>query len=316
MPDTNTVSPLRFKDYLEYAGFIMVVGLLKILPLCLAVRVGRILAIAFCFASHRSSGFISAQMKECFGSSYSEAEYRTLVDRFYTHLGCLFAECVRLNRINRNNVDKIVDWGDFIDVTGELVEKYQKGVFFATGHIGNWEFTGAASGIKGVLAGSVARPQDNPLIDRLVKEVRENSGQKIWDKDGAIIKLLQAIKHKKSVGILVDQDAGEQGLRVPFLGRNSSTNTAIAEIAIRRGIPIVPAAMVRIDETPMRFKIVYGRPIIPDTSNCSQEEVYQIMNQVNQELSKIITDYPQQWLWIHKRWKTPNPSDTRRYKRL
>ena len=315
MSDKGEDLALKFQDYLEYAAFILIAGLLRIMPLSLAVWLGRVLAWLFCRFSSRSTEFIKLQMRECFGDRYTEKEYKRLVSKFYTHFGCLFAECVRLDKINQSNIDKIVDWGDFVDVVDDLIETSNKGVFFATGHIGNWEFTGSACCVKGFLAGAIARPLDNPLLERLIKGVRESSGLKIWNKDGAIVKLLKAIKHKKSVGVLIDQDGGEQGLQVPFLGRNSSTNTAIAEMSIRKGIPILPSAIVRVQGKPMQFKIVYGQPIIPQSSDTSQSEVFKIMNQVNLELSRIISENPEQWLWIHKRWKTPNPSDTRRYKR-
>ncbi len=310
----NNISP-TFKDYFEYAAFIMGSGFLRILPLFISAKLGKFFAKIFCLFSGRSSKFIKYQMKECFGNKYSDREYDVLVDKFYNHFGCLCAEAVRIKTMNVNNIDEIVYWGDTVDIINNLVEESGKGVFFATGHIGNWEFTGAASALKGFLGGSVARPLDNPLLNKLIKDVRESSGQVIWDKDGAIVKMLQAIKRKKSVGVLIDQDAGEQGLKVPFLGRSSSTNTAVSEMAIRLNVPILPCAMVRDGTKPMKFKVVLGIPVIPESKENSQEEVYKITEKVNNELSKIISENPEQWLWIHKRWKTPNPSDGRRYSR-
>lgn len=315
MADTgDNISP-TFKDYFEYSAFFLGSGFLRVMPLFISAKLGKFFAKVFCVASGRSSKFIKYQMKECFGEKYSDKEYDVLVDRFYTHFGNLCAEAVRIKTLNIDNIDNIVSWGDTADVINNMVEESGKGLFLATGHIGNWEFTGAASALKGFLAGSIARPLDNPLLNKLIKDVRESSGQVIWDKDGAIIKLLQAIKRKKSVGVLIDQDAGEQGLKVPFLGRSASTNTAVSEMAIRLKVPILPCAIVRDGLKPMKFKVMLGAPVIPESKDNSQEEVYKITEKVNNELSKIILENPEQWLWIHKRWKTPNPSDGRRYTR-
>lgn len=304
-----------FKEYLEYSAFISVAGLLRIMPLSVSVIIGKYIAKLFCAVSGRPAKFIKYQMKECFGSEYSENEYAELVEKFYKHFGCLLAETVRLKTLSKDNVDQIADFNGIVEVLDSLIAQYGKGVFLATGHIGNWEFTGAAAAVKGFLAGSIARPQNNLLIDRMIKENRQYSGQEIWDKDGAVLRLFQAIRRKKNVGVLIDQDAGEQGLKVPFLGRSSSTNTAVTEMAIRLGAPILPCAMLRVDGTPMKFRVMFGTPVIPESKDSSQQEVYKITEKVNAELSKIIAINPEQWLWIHKRWKTPNPSDTRRYSR-
>ncbi len=301
----------RILIYLEYAVFMAVAGILRFLPLPIAVKVGKLIARVFCIASKRSSKFIEYQMKACFGDKYSDLEYHELVDKFYTHFGCLLAEAVRLKTVSND----MIDWNGLDDVVAELTETYGKGVFFATGHIGNWELTGALGAKNGILAGAIARPLDNPLINAKLNEFRTFSGQKIWEKDGAMLKLIRAIKNKKSVGVLVDQDAGEQGIRVSFLGRPASTTISVAEMAIRLGVPIFPSAVVRDGNNPMKFKGVFGEPIIPLTNKKLEGEVFRLTERMNEELSKIISDYPEQWLWIHKRWKTPNPIDRRRLRR-
>lgn len=301
--------------YLEYAVFMAIAGILRILPIFVAVRLGKLIAWAFCLASRRSGKFIEYQMRECFGARFTDEEYHKLVDKFYTHFGCFLAESVRMKVLNKCNIDDFVEWGGFYKEVEDIIAKSGTGVFFVTGHIGNWEFTGAAGAVKGLLAGSIARPLDNQLINKKVTEYREQSGQEIWDKDGAVLKLLRAIKKKQSVGVLVDQDAGEQGLSVPFLGRPASTNVAIAEMSIRLGAPIIPTALVRVDGRPMKFKLVMGDVVIPSTNKKEPNEVYRVMEAVNAELSKIISSYPEQWLWIHKRWKTPNPTDRKRFRR-
>ena len=315
MPDNKIDTDLQFKHYIGYAGVIIIGGLLRILPFCVAAQMGRIIVRLYCYFSGRSSTYIQSQMRECFGDKYTEKEYNVLVSQFYTHLGKLCAEFVRLRKANKDNIDQYVDWGDFIGIVNKLIAENSTGVIFATGHIGNWEFTGSACHLKGILEGAIARPLDNPLLDELVKRERESSGLKIWDKDGALIKALRSLKDKKSIGVLIDQDGGEQGMQVPFLGRKSSTDVRIAKMSITRGVPIIPSAIIRVPGKSMKFRLVYGKPIIPENNPLSLKEMYRIIEQMNLGLSAIVAEYPEQWLWTHKRWKTPNPSDKRLYRK-
>ena len=297
----------------EYAVLIIVISVLKILPFCAEKKIGKLVAKFFCFIIKRDAKFIKYQMRACFHDKYSNLEYNELADKFYTHFGYLIAETVRLKTIASKEIDDVVDWNGLDEITKSLTEEYGKGVLFATGHIGNWELTGALGAKKGIIFGSIARPLNNLLINKKINEYRTYSGQKIWDKSGALLMLVKHLKRKMSVGILIDQDGGEQGLRVPFLGRPSSTNISIAELAIRFNVPIIPTAVVRSSYNPLQFKAIYGKPIISKKKEISKKEVYRILEEVNNELSDIIYAYPEQWLWIHKRWKTPNPSDNRKF---
>ncbi len=303
----NMSNQNSFLTYLQ-AGAICATGLtLRMMPFPLAALAGTGVAYVYAGLSRRSPKFVECQMRATFGDRYSAAEYRALARDFFRHLGRLVAEGVRLRQLTAENIDEYVDWGPRFPALQQLLRESPVGCFFTTGHIGNWEFTGAACALKGLLVGSIARPLDNPLIDRLVNRYRENSGQRIWTKKGALTNILRAIRKKESIGILVDQDAGNDGVRVPFLGRPASTVTAIADLAIRTGAPIVPSAIQRTAGT-MRFRANIGEFIIPDKKADPAQERLRILTALNAELSKIIESAPEQWLWSHRRWKTPNPA--------
>lgn len=293
--------------YLEAGAFLGAALMLRILPLPAASWGGSLVARFFSRLSQRSPAFVERQMRATFGGRYNDREYRELVGKFFRHMGCLLAEGVRMRTLTRENINGYVDWSPRIGAVKQLLRESPTGAFFATGHIGNWEFTGTAAVLTDLLVGSVARPLDNPLINDIVNANRERSGQKIWSKRGALTNILRAIRKKESVGILVDQDAGEEGISVPFLGRPASTIPALADLAIRTGAPIIPSALQRTDR-PMRFRANFGEFIFPDKSADPKTERLRILNRLNEELSKIIEAAPEQWLWTHRRWKTPNPS--------
>lgn len=292
--------------YLQAGAFLATGLALRALPFSLAALAGTGVAYVFAELSRRSPAFVEGQMRETFGERFSDSEYRQLTKKFFRHLGCLAAEGVRLRTLNRKNIDELIDWGPRFKLLLELQKDAPVGCFLTTGHIGNWEFTGAACALKGLLTGSIARPLDNPLIDKILNSYRCSSGQKIWTKQGALTNILRTIRKKESIGILVDQDAGNDGVRIPFLGRPASTITAIADLAIRTGAPIVPSAIQR-TERPLHFRANIGEFIIPDRNADPASERLRILTLLNQELSKIIEDAPEQWLWTHRRWKTPNP---------
>lgn len=294
--------------YIEAAAVFLAGITLKILPLPLAVVVGTFVARIIGLLSHRSIGFVMGQMRATFGSRYTEAEYRKMAHDFFRHMGCMLAESVRLKSLTKDNIHDYIDFGDWIERVQGIVAGAGTGVFMTTGHIGNWEFTGAAGALVGVISGSIARPLDNPLVNDMITSYREHSGQRIWSKYGAVTKVLRAIKRGESVGILIDQDAGPEGISVPFLGRPASTVSTIADLAIRTGAPLVPVAIQRAGDQPMKFRLNVGEEIYPDRSADPETERVRILTRLNEELSRIIEAEPVQWLWTHRRWKTPNAS--------
>lgn len=292
--------------YIEAAAVFIAGITLKILPLPLAVVAGTFVARLIGLLSHRSIGFVVGQMRATFGSRYSDAQYRKMAHDFFRHMGCMLAESVRLKSLTKENIYDYVDFGDGLERVRQIVANSGCGVFMTTGHIGNWEIIGAAGALTGVISGSIARPLDNPLVNDMITSYREHSGQKIWSKRGAVTNILRAIKKGESIGILIDQDAGPEGISVPFLGRPASTVTTIADLSIRTGAPLVPVAVQRVGGQPMKFHLNVGEVVYPDQAAEPEGERVRILTRLNEELSRMIEAEPVQWLWTHRRWKTPN----------
>lgn len=293
--------------YLEAGALVSFGGLLRALPLSVSARVGEVIARVFGKVSYRPQSFVEAQMRATFGARFDDKQYTQMSAGFFRHIGCLLAEGVRLKTLTPESVEKYVCWSDELFELLDPLKDSNLGTFMTTGHIGNWEFTGAACAIRGLLVASIARPLDNPVIDRIVESYREFSGQKIWVKQGALTNMLRAVKKGQSVGILVDQDAGEAGLQIPFLGRASSTVPAVADLSMRTGAPVFPGAIQRVGNKPMQFRANFRELIFPDSKADATEERLRILTAMNESLSSIIMDAPEQWLWTHRRWKTPNP---------
>lgn len=272
------------------------------LPLGAAAALGRFLGRAYCRIDSRHRELSVTQMMNAYAGEISEEEARALTRAMYIHLGTMLAEFVRIPKLTKENIDRYVDWGNCLEKLKEVLAE-GKGAILASGHIGNWEVSGAAFALKGINSGAVARPLDNPLLNTYVKRIRQHSGQKIWDKVGAVRRIVRVLKNRGGFGILVDQDAGQRGLFVPFFALEASTIPTHVDLALMDGAPIVTIGIHRVGR-PMCFKVKMGPVRRPDPEAEKETERRRLLCLVNKDLEDIIRESPSQWLWIHRRWKT------------
>jgi KDO2-lipid IV(A) lauroyltransferase len=181
-------------------------------------------------------------------------------------------------------------------------------VVFVTGHVGLWEMCGLGYTAHGYRLYSIARPLDNERINSLVDGVRERFGQRILAKRGALVAALRALREGISVGMLLDQDAGKHGVFVPLFGRPASTLPTAAEIALRSGARLVCSATWR-DESAGVHRLRLGRIITVSRWKGPRDEHYdaevrRITAEYTAEIEAAVREHPEQWLWLHRRWKT------------
>lgn len=183
-----------------------------------------------------------------------------------------------------------------------------RGAVFATAHLGSWEMTGAGVALHGYPLVSVARPIENPLIDRLLVSFRERRGQRIITKRGAVREMARTLREGGYLGILVDQNAGRRGVFVPFFGRLASTTAAPATLALRFRAPLIPAWQRRLPGG--RHDIRVEAPIpFPDTGD-RDEDVLRMTAALTARVEEWVRREPGQWLWGHRRWKTRPPGES------
>ncbi len=297
-------APRLWSEYLLVSSLAFV---LRALPLRLAAALGRVLGIVYYGVDRRHRTGATARIRDAYGPGLPDTEVSRIVKDMYRHFGIMMAEFVRIPTLNAGNLDWHVDWNG-IDREVEGIMAEGKGLIMVTGHIGNWEMAGASFAIKGYSAGAVARPLDNAFLDRAVREIRESSGQQIWDKIGALRRAARVLKAGRGFGILVDQDAGRQGVFVPFFGIQASTIPTPADLALSRGCPIMTIAIQRL--SPMRFIFHHGRVLRPDPSADREDERLRLLRAINEDLEAIIRQAPEQWIWNHRRWKTRPPAAT------
>ncbi len=183
-----------------------------------------------------------------------------------------------------------------------LLLEQHSGVILLTGHFGNWEVVGYTMATLGFPVVAVARNLDNPYVNRHVLGIRENTGMTIVDKDGATGSVQEVLDHRGVVGFIADQDAGRKGAFVDFFGRKASTYKIIALMAMEYNVPVVIGYGRRLDEG-FRFEIGPERIILPHEWQGKDDPVQWITQEYTLALEQIVRRAPEQYLWVHRRWK-------------
>lgn len=232
----------------------------------------------------------------------SERERRRILRRVFTGLGRQMAEFARFPKYTRENLHEVAIYEGFEAL--EEARRQGKGVLFLTGHLGAWEVGSFAHSLYGHPIKIVVRDLDNPLVDALVKRYRTRHGNETIDNREFLRGLLGAMREGETVGILMDTNmTPPQGVFVDFFGMPAATASGMARVALKTGAAVVPA-YTRWDGELQRYRIVFepaltlARTADPEADTVANTALF------TKTLEKIIRKHPDQWLWVHRRWKT------------
>jgi len=176
------------------------------------------------------------------------------------------------------------------------------GVIILTAHIGNWELLAAGLVSEGFRLTVIGKDMRDKWISRLMIRMRESTGVKNVPKGKGVFKpITEALNRNELVGLLADQNAGASGRFVDFFGTPASTFTGPAVFAAKTGAVILPAFCIRRRDN--SHKVIFYDPIFP-SDPADEESVYKCTEQYTKCIEKVVREYPEQWLWLHKRWKT------------
>lgn len=175
------------------------------------------------------------------------------------------------------------------------------GVVILTAHLGNWELLGARLIAEGFQLTVIGKDQHDKWINRLMIYLRESTGVKNVPKGKGVFKpIIEALRRNELVGLLADQNAGSDGYIVEFFGKPSSTFTGPTVFAAKNGAAILPVFSVRQKDN--SHKVVFFEPILTSVT-ASEEDIKKYTKEYTKRIEEIVREYPEQWLWLHKRWK-------------
>jgi KDO2-lipid IV(A) lauroyltransferase len=289
---------------LDYAVYLLVrgiVGLAQRLTMRQSYALADGLAKLLYRLDERHRRVAMENLAHAFGDRYTEAERDAIVRGVYRHFCRMIMEMLHIPR--RLN---LLTWRRYIRLVGHepVLDRLLRGgpVIMLSGHFGNWEMAGYTFGAMGFPPSSVARTLDNPYLDRFLRRFRENTGQRMITKKGGYDDMLEVLRNGGVLSFLADQDAGERGMFVEFFGRPASTHKAIALLAIEYNAPIVVGYARRLGDE-FRYEVGCADLIEPSDWSGESDPVRYITQRYSTALERLIREAPEQYLWLHRRWK-------------
>jgi KDO2-lipid IV(A) lauroyltransferase len=232
----------------------------------------------------------------------SSKERRAALQRVYRHLGWQLVEFCRMPRYTAKNTQ---GW-----IRPEGLEHYiaardrGKGVLVLTGHLGAWELSSFYHSLMGYPMGIVIRRLDNRYLDKYVNDIRCMHGNYVLHKDDFARGLLTAMHKGETVGILMDTNlTPPQGVFARFFGIEACTASGLAHVALKTGAAVLPGFLVW-EPGEHRYILHFGPELVIARTHGGKEDVLALTQQCNDVLESWIRRYLDQWLWIHRRWKT------------
>lgn len=234
-------------------------------------------------------------------------ERKRILRGMYVSLGRLLAEFCLFPSYTPQNVEKIAVYQGFENF--EQAEQLGKGVLLLTGHVGGWEIGSFAHSIYGHPMNIVVRPLDNPYLNRMAENYRGRFGNRLLPKQDFARGLLSAMHKGETVGILMDTNmTPPQGDFVPFFGVLACTATGMARVALKTGAAVVPAFTIW-DDSLRKYRVVFEPAIKLVKTSDPDADVLANTALFNKAIEDVVRKHPDQWLWVHRRWKTRPPGE-------
>ena len=232
----------------------------------------------------------------------SAAQRARILRGEFTSLGRQLAEVCQIPKYTPENVDQVVVYEGFENY--ERARARGKGVLFLTAHFGGWELSAFTHSMHGHWMHVVVRPLDNPYLDRLIRNYRTMHGNKIVDKADFVRGLLAAMKAGEVVGILMDTNmTPPQGVFVDFFGIPACTASGLARIALRTDAAVVPGFTIW-DPVLRKYRLRFDPAVKLIRTGHLEADIVANTRQFTKIIEDYVRQYPEQWLWVHRRWKT------------
>ena len=287
-------------EWLQYAVAWTFVKALGALPRTVGRSLGAAGAQALLFLRPKLRKTAELNLRLAF-PEWSEAQRSTVMKGMTRNLGWMAAEFARFPRYTAANIESVVildGHENFLAGQGR-----GKGVIYLTGHIGAWELSSFAHALYGFPLHYMARPLDNGPLDALVNRYRGLSGNKPIFKNESARQVLRVLKEAGTIGILADQNTmPEEGVWVDFFGTSACTTTGIARVALHTGAAVVPGYAYW-DENLRKYRLRFEPPVELVRSGDAEDDVLENTRRFAKVIENIIRKHPEQWVWIHARWK-------------
>ena len=290
----------RIPDF-QYRMIKTALNILAKIPCRQMIRLATPLGKIWYGLDHYHRGIALKNMTSAFGREKKASEIKRMVKANFIQLVRVTLEIPSLLKLNRHNVDLYSEF-----VGSENLEKARakgRGVLILTAHQGNWELMALAASLKLNLGLNIlVRPIDFAPFDRVLTEIRSRTGNTVLDKDKSAGIITQKLSENQLIGILLDQNSSwYEGVYVPFFGKTACTNKGLAMFALRYDATVIPAFNIRQQDG--RYRVMIGPPLeLVRTGNISSD-IVENTALFNTIIEKYIRMAPDNWFWVHRRWR-------------
>ena len=292
---------------LEYIPVWLLANVLRWLPrpVVRAICIG--VALTF-YTVHRRLRQVGMRNLDLAFPAKGRKEKERILRGVFISLGRQLAEFTLFPRYTQENVSRTVVYEGFENFAN--AQARGKGVVFLTAHMGGWEMSSFAHSLYGRPMNIVVRPLDNPLIDAMVDRYRRLHGNRTLSKQDYARGLVKALRGGEVIGILMDTNmTPPQGAFVDFFGVPACTATGIARLALHTDAAVVPVFCVW-DHNLRKYKICFEPAMKLLRTGDGEADAISNTTAFNREIERYVMRYPDQWLWVHRRWKTRPPGDS------
>jgi Kdo2-lipid IVA lauroyltransferase/acyltransferase len=299
------------KRWVVYAAVRILAAPCQVLPLAVAVSLaehfGQFLGRLPSRFRRHAQAQIEARLQ------VSRAEARVISSDMFRNLGRVAMEVACLSRI----IPKLDFYVDLPPTDRAVLEEalsLGQGAILVSAHLGNWELFGQRLNAAGFHGASIARTLPNPFLNRWLMKQRRHTGLTIIPRgeDGAIRKMLSVFRRGELLALFVDQDTSVPSVFVSFLGKTAKTPRAPAELAIKKGIPLV-FGYAQKSAHGLGYRI-HLESIAADEldGQTTEEAIMRLTTKINQRIEDVVRSRPSEWVWVHERWRSTPPSETQR----
>jgi KDO2-lipid IV(A) lauroyltransferase len=300
----------KVQSALEYATARALLTGLGWLPRPLAVATGRGVArVAYGLSDRlRRTGFRNLELAF---PEMDERERERILHGCFTNLGRLLGQFSHFPRATPESLRRIVECQGLENL--EAAQARGRGVILFTGHLGAWELSSFALSAFGYPMSFLVRRIDNLHVEQMIEKTRTRFGNRSIDKRAAMRPMLRTLRTGGTLGTLVDLNTQpHEGIFVDFFGIPASTTSGLAALALRTGAAVLPV-FVPWDENKKRFILRVDSPLTITPTGNQKEDIKQLTSLFTSVVESYVRQYPEQWLWIHKRWNTRPEKDANLY---
>lgn len=284
---------------LEYLAALVALAFFKAVPLSVGRRLCRMIAAVAWRVLRKPRQTCEHNLRLSF-PEWDERKVAATAREVFRHLGLSLAEALKMSTFDRAWVEKNVKFSGMEEVTRRL--KAGQGVIGLVSHFGSWELHGTAWALSGYPLAVVAFPQSNKRVDALILRNRVSTGMEIiYTGHRGTARALQCLRSGIVVGLLADQNAGKDGLRLPFFGRDCSVTKAPAVLARKTGAAILPSFLLREKDGTFTHHLLPEVPV--DHTDDMEKDVENTTKRFLQVQEDFIRRHPEQYFWVHQRWK-------------